>query len=615
MSRAKNDELMIQVTWPRVTLRYKLLLYSVVLMLVPLGLAGTRMISITQDELKSSANQEIITTAEKVARDIDSIYADTWLAPLRLVVSGIDSENLDVSAKLALLQAAIRNIADMASGQISVEGIAQPLRVTRDDIFARLIETEIDADLALEVPADRVAALRRDRKGVFLGDLEYIENADLWLITVVLPLQQPIGGRVATLAARMDLSRLAEFVESHTFQQTGTVLLVDADGRRIFDPLRTDLTDLEIVDDALALLAGGTRAIGVRPYRRPNGEPMLAAYAFPRHLDLAVVVERNEADAYLAVAKMRESLLGWILLGLAVAVIGGLVSAFQISRPIEKIAAVAQRVGEGDFEVRARNLRTRDEIGDLGRQINQMIDGLVERERVKGENALLRELNERLNLLNDQKNKLLGMAAHDLRNPIGVVHGCSEMILEDEAYLDKEMTPLVKKIESTSKFMLRMLNDLLDLSHIDSGKLELNLSKADICALIRQDVELNQIIAGKKNIQIEFSLAEDIPEIVMDAPKIEQVLNNLISNAVKFSFPDTRVRVSARRQEDAILVAVADQGQGIPSDELEKVFQAFTRTSVKSTAGEKSSGLGLAIVQKIVEGSPRKKRIRRRTAR
>jgi len=149
--------------------------------------------------------------------------------------------------------------------------------------------------------------------------------------------------------------------------------------------------------------------------------------------------------------------------------------------------------------------------------------------------------------------------------------------------------------------MLRLLNDLLDISQIEAGKLDLHLEDVDLRALVQENVHLNRIIAGKKNIKIELVCPDAVP-LRADPSKLEQVLSNLISNAIKYSFPDTTVTVTLEPVGNEVAIRVRDQGQGIPAAELHKLFEEFQKTSVKSTAGEKSTGLGLAIVKKIVEG-------------
>ena len=219
---------------------------------------------------------------------------------------------------------------------------------------------------------------------------------------------------------------------------------------------------------------------------------------------------------------------------------------------------------------------------------------------------LQRELtrkNIELARLNELKNKFLGMAAHDLRNPIGVIMGFSDFLMEDmESVMSEDQVQMLKTIQNSSEFMLHLLEDLLDIAAIESGKLMLVLQKTDLTALVRKNANLNGIIAAKKNINIQVEAHGPIPEAKIDVNKIEQVMNNLISNAIKYSIPGTLIKVNISCDNDLITVAVTDQGQGIPTDEMEKLFNPFQQTSVKATAGEKSTGLGLSIVRNIVLG-------------
>jgi signal transduction histidine kinase len=220
--------------------------------------------------------------------------------------------------------------------------------------------------------------------------------------------------------------------------------------------------------------------------------------------------------------------------------------------------------------------------------------------------TLQRELakkNVELGRLNDQKNQLLGMAAHDLRNPLGVILSYSEF-LEAEAFpvLTAEQRAFVVTIRSTSEFLLKLLNNLLDIFAIESGELRLELHPISLRPLIERNVALNRVLAEKKQIRVEFHADAELPELPLDSGKIEQVLNNFLSNACKFSHPQTMIEVRLSREGDNAVVSVRDQGQGIPAAELGRLFQPFYKTSVQSTAGERSTGLGLAIVRRIVAG-------------
>ena len=219
---------------------------------------------------------------------------------------------------------------------------------------------------------------------------------------------------------------------------------------------------------------------------------------------------------------------------------------------------------------------------------------------------LQRELtrkNIELERLNALKNKFLGMAAHDLRNPIGVIMGFSDYLLEDpENKLSEDQTKMLHTIQHSSEFMLHLLEDLLDIAAIESGKLLLVLQKTDIQQLVMQNANLNRVLSAKKNIHIQIVTSGPILRVKIDVNKIEQVMNYLISNAIKYSMPGTFIQIHISVDNGFIIVAVTDQGQGIPHDEIEKLLKPFQRTSVRTTEGEKSSGLGLSILQDIVMG-------------
>lgn len=215
----------------------------------------------------------------------------------------------------------------------------------------------------------------------------------------------------------------------------------------------------------------------------------------------------------------------------------------------------------------------------------------------------LAKQNAELERLNALKNQFLGMAAHDLRSPLAVLLGYSEFLLDDlRDSLSAEHLEFLTTIQSSSQFMLQLVNELLDVSIIESGRLDLHVGIADLPELVQRSVALNRVLAERKQIGVMFRQEGDIPPLWVDAGKIRQVLDNLLSNAVKYSHPGTTVTVSLAQRDQEVVLAVADQGQGIPPDEMAKLFQWLGKTSVKSTAGEKSSGLGLAIAKRIVEG-------------
>lgn len=234
-------------------------------------------------------------------------------------------------------------------------------------------------------------------------------------------------------------------------------------------------------------------------------------------------------------------------------------------------------------------------------------DLLDEFSRLNNELATLqRDLarkNGQLTRLNEQKNRLLGMAAHDLRSPLGVIQSYSEFLRDEAAEaLDEEQREFVAAIWEASRFMLSIIDDLLDVAQIEAGTLRLELEETDLADLVRQNVTLNRVLAARKDIRLELAAPVAPIHVRIDRRKIQQVLNNLVGNAVKFSHGGSTVRVAVEADADEARIAVRDEGQGIAEADIAKLFQPFSKASKRGTSGEPSTGLGLAIVRRIIEG-------------
>lgn len=209
--------------------------------------------------------------------------------------------------------------------------------------------------------------------------------------------------------------------------------------------------------------------------------------------------------------------------------------------------------------------------------------------------------NAELKRLHAEMHRLLGMVAHDLRNPLGTIQLLSDCLLESTGErLEPEEVAMIAEIEQASDTMRRLIEDLLDISKVEAGGPNIVRAPTDLVTLIEANVALNRSFARRKRIQVVFET--DAPRLMvdLDADRIRQVLNNLCSNAVKFSMPDTTVRVTLACETSAAVVSVIDEGPGIPPEDRSRLFKAFSRTSVQPTAGEPSTGLGLAICEKII---------------
>ena len=207
----------------------------------------------------------------------------------------------------------------------------------------------------------------------------------------------------------------------------------------------------------------------------------------------------------------------------------------------------------------------------------------------------------RLYELNQLKNKFLGIAAHDLRNPLTSIRGFSEFLLNGElGKISEEQQEFVSMIYSLSQTMLDMVNDLLDVSVIESGQLSLEKQTGSMGDLVSGRIRILAMMAEAKGMHITQAISV-LPPLAFDPVRMGQVVDNLISNAVKFSPRDTKIAVSVIRSGSEAVICVEDQGPGIQEKDKEGMFGEFAKLSARPTGEEKSTGLGLAICKKIID--------------
>ena len=205
-----------------------------------------------------------------------------------------------------------------------------------------------------------------------------------------------------------------------------------------------------------------------------------------------------------------------------------------------------------------------------------------------------------LRRLNDEKNEFMGIAAHDLWSPLNAVKGYSEMVLEDPA-LGKENVELVQKIHEATARIAEMVQNLLDANRIERGEMQLHLAPIDLAAGVAAVLETQHSRAAAKRQNIQLQNEAGSVTVLADATVLTQVIENLVSNAVKYSPPGKTIYVSLRRSSEGTRCEVQDEGPGLSAEDQKKLFGKFARLTAKPTGGEHSTGLGLSIVKKMVE--------------
>jgi signal transduction histidine kinase len=235
---------------------------------------------------------------------------------------------------------------------------------------------------------------------------------------------------------------------------------------------------------------------------------------------------------------------------------------------------------------------TRD--AEMYNELSRLNNELINRDRE------LQQRTQAVQRLSEEKSRLMGVVAHDLRNPLTIVAGNAQILAGDET-LDEEQRDSANEILTTTRYMIRLVNEILDAAKYEEGAgLQLDRRPVMPGQAVREVIAAYEDRAREKQIEIRSAIAEVGP-VMLDPAKIRQIFANLIGNAIKYSAPGTEVRVEVSESKEEICVRVIDQGTGIPQDRLADIFKPFTTIAQSGTAGEKSIGLGLWIVKRLAD--------------
>lgn len=215
---------------------------------------------------------------------------------------------------------------------------------------------------------------------------------------------------------------------------------------------------------------------------------------------------------------------------------------------------------------------------------------------------LMKKDAEKQQELQHERDDFLAMLVHELRSPLAVMKGAADLMLKEAANLSKDQIEmLLAQIRSSSIGMLKIVNDILDISKLESGKFTINKMANSISLVLHDESDYFQAMANSKQIKLSYLCEQEIPSFQFDADRIKQVLNNLISNAIKFTPENGNVSIDCKKVDNQIKVVVSDTGEGISDQMKHKLFHKFVQLNNHQHTKERGTGLGLVISKGIIE--------------
>ena len=417
------------------------------------------------------------------------------------------------------------------------------------------------------------------------------------------------SGGAVTLA-EVNLKFIWDVISRISIGKEGLAYVVDGRGQLIAHPdisyvlQKQDLSELPQVRAARGVDENGGEPVSIA--RSSQGKKVLTSYVRIAPLNWTVLVEQPLAEAFapLYASLQRTGLL--LLAGLALAVVASLYVARHMVYPIQAIQRGAVQLAAGKLD-EPIVVSTGDELEALAGQFNDMASQLKEsyvglERKVDERTSELQNKSVQLGVANQHKSEFLANMSHELRTPLNAIIGFSEVLREEMfGEVNAKQAEYLKDIHSSGHHLLALINDILDLSKVEAGKMELELSPLDMEAALGDAMTLLRDRAARNSVVLELQCPAPIGTWIADVRKFKQIMLNLLSNAVKFTPSGGRVTVRAERLAGEVCIAVSDTGIGIKPEDQELVFEAFRQASGDHLKKSEGTGLGLALTRCFVE--------------
>ncbi|GEM_PF-2495776 len=427
------------------------------------------------------------------------------------------------------------------------------------------------------------------------------------------------GVVIGVVVFQLDNQEIYSLINDYTgLGETGEVLVaarLDQGQMVVVNPLRHDASKAFSIKTpldggafpALARALAGVHGSGL--FDDLENRPVVASWTYVPSFRWGMVVQQSTEEAFALTSAQKEATL-WLLFFMIPPIIAlAMGVARTITKPIKTAVGVAEKVAAGDLDANFE-IGSRDETGLLLTAIRSMtveLRGLYDsmEDKIRARTRELQLANEELSVArvaaeeaSKTKSAFLANMSHELRTPLNAIIGYSEM-LQENALDNGDPEPIedLKRIESAGRHLLGLINDILDLSKIEAGKMEVFIERVEIRPLVNEVLSIVQPLADKNGNTLELCCPDDVGGFLSDETKVKQCLLNLMSNANKFT-SQGKVSLTVERDADASVVfRVSDTGLGMTQEQLARLFQAFTQADASTTKRFGGTGLGLAITR------------------
>lgn len=637
------------------SLQTRLIVAFLAVLLIPSGIFGVYMVKTTIDTSFEKAKAEAFRQAELQQSNVEDSLLGVQLNLLFLsrtpVTRRFASAVTDVALPDMANNASVKRMSDLLSSYIANTEYRdiRVLNVDGKEIIHISQDTSLSADasdrivvhddlVTLDATDYFVSASSMMSGQVFVSDVDLskdkvvnsyiITQPYIPIMTYATPLYSGSGSMTSVLAITIDVRSVLAGVTADAADQS--VYVVKPDGTYLVNPdpdklyasiLKRDATLYKDKPNDAGPILAQQQASGqlFGSVDRPDNVQTFAKVTPPSidNINWSIIYEQPINSLLSSVESARTAILGFLIATILAAGVIGLLSARLIVRPVQQLSRVAEAIGKGQWDVQLPTLHSHDEIQQLATAFDRMLHELrasyaTLEARVAARTNELAQANEHLiearsqaEQANKAKSLFLSNMSHELRTPLNVVIGYTSSMLSMPHMYDYEKLPAVYQrdiqlIMTNGQHLLGLINDILDLSKIEAGKLDLHRTPISLSELFKGVIATSVGLAKEKPIQIRPDFPDDLPAVMADAQRVRQIVLNLMSNAIKFT--DTgSVTLQARAEDDFVRVSVIDTGIGIPEKAVATIFDRFKQVDNDMQRQLKGTGLGLDISKQLVQ--------------
>jgi two-component system, NtrC family, sensor kinase len=419
------------------------------------------------------------------------------------------------------------------------------------------------------------------------------------------------------IVADVDLGSVIDAIRRAQIGTAGYAYAIDTDGQVIAHTTNISLvladTNLGALPQVQAALASAATGHGVVTNGRdPQGTEVLSAFESVDPPGWRVFVEEPLSVAFAPIQAAIWRTVVLLVVFLLVAIATSVLLARNLARPIEAIQVAAAKIGSGSLDQRIE-VSSRDELGALADEFNRMAArlqasyaGLEQQvqERTRELAGALAELDDKsreLEAASLHKSEFLANMSHELRTPLNAISGFSQ-VLRKQLFgeINEKQADYVDDILGSARDLLSLIDDVLDLSKVEAGQIELQVAPFSLPAALERGVVMVREGAANGGVRISLSSEPGVDTVIGDERRVRQVVFNLLSNAVKFTPAGGTVNIAAAQRDGEVRVLVSDTGPGIGPEDQERIFEEFQQAAAGKDQGE-GTGLGLALSKRLVE--------------